>query len=292
MRPGRWQQTVGTYLYGRTLALLGLGHIGSAVAGVGRAFGMKTVAWSPHLTEERANQGGATLVSKEDLFRRADVLSIHLVLSEGTRGIVGERELSLMRSHRAARRHLTGTLVSEAALIDALRAGRIAGAGLDVFDPEPYSPDDPLCSMDNVGYPHLGYVTDRTYACPSSPDRRGRQRLPGRSADPGPRPVAGGRASTHATTRVRRPALRGPQAVPGLGDGGQGVGGQRAGRVEHEGLAVRGRVAGPAPGLGNLRCPVSAEGAPCMQVLAGELAGVRPSGAGTCASRTVRGCRR
>jgi phosphoglycerate dehydrogenase-like enzyme len=165
VRAGRWQQTVGTYLYGRTLALLGLGHIGSAVAGVGRAFGMKTVAWSPNLTEERADQGGATLVSKEDLFRTADVLSVHLVLSERTRGIVGERELSRMKPTAILVNTSRAPLVSEGGLIDVLRAGRIAGAGLDVFDPEPLAPDHPLCSMDNVVLtPHIGYVTGGTYA--------------------------------------------------------------------------------------------------------------------------------
>ncbi|HEX4220014.1 MAG TPA: D-2-hydroxyacid dehydrogenase family protein [Acidimicrobiales bacterium] len=165
VRAGRWQQTVGTYLYGKTVALLGLGHIGSAVAGVGRAFGMKTIAWSPNLTEERARQGGAALVSKADLFRTADVLSVHLVLSDRTMGIVGEHELSLMKPTASLINTSRGPLVSEAALVAALRAGRIAGAGLDVFDPEPLPPDHPLCSMDNVVLtPHLGYVTEGTYA--------------------------------------------------------------------------------------------------------------------------------
>jgi phosphoglycerate dehydrogenase-like enzyme len=165
VRAGKWQQTVGTYLYGKTLALLGLGHIGSAVAGVGRAFGMQTVAWSPNLTEERAQEGGAALVSKEDLFATADVLCIHLVLSDRTRGIVGEHELSLMKPSAFLVNTSRAPLVSEEALIAALRSGRIAGAGLDVFDPEPLSPDHPLRSMDNVVLtPHLGYVTQGTYA--------------------------------------------------------------------------------------------------------------------------------
>ena len=165
VRAGKWQQTVGTYLYGKTLALLGLGHIGSAVAGVGRAFGMQTVAWSPNLTEGRAQEGGATLVSKEDLFATADVLCVHLVLSDRTRGIVGEHELSLMKPTAFLVNTSRAPLVSEEALIAGLRAGRIAGAGLDVFDPEPLSPDHPLCSMDNVVLtPHLGYVTEGTYA--------------------------------------------------------------------------------------------------------------------------------
>ena len=164
VRNAHWQQTVGTYLYGKTLALLGLGHMGSAVAGVGRAFGMHTIAWSPNLTEERAQQGGAALVSKEDLFRTADVLSIHLVLSDRTRGMVGERELSLMKPSAYLINTSRGPLVSEAALVAALQAGRIAGAGLDVFDPEPLPPSHPLCSMDNVVLtPHIGYVTEGTY---------------------------------------------------------------------------------------------------------------------------------
>jgi phosphoglycerate dehydrogenase-like enzyme len=165
VRDGRWQQTIGTYLYGRTLALLGLGHIGSAVAGVGRAFGMKTLAWSPNLTEERAEQGGAALVPKEELFRTADVLCVHLVLSERTRGIVGEPELSLMKPSAFLINTSRGPLVSEEALIAALQAGRLAGAGLDVFEPEPLPVSHPLCSMDNVILtPHLGYVTEGTYA--------------------------------------------------------------------------------------------------------------------------------
>ena len=165
VRTGHWQQTVGTYLYGKTLALLGLGHMGSAVARVGQAFGMKTIAWSPNLTEKRAQEGGAVLVSKEDLFQMADVLSIHLVLSDRTRGIVGEHELSLMKPTAYLINTSRGPLVSEAALVAALQAGRIAGAGLDVFDPEPLPPSHPLCSMDTVVLtPHLGYVTDGTYA--------------------------------------------------------------------------------------------------------------------------------
>jgi phosphoglycerate dehydrogenase-like enzyme len=165
VRSGHWQQTVGTYLYGKTLALLGLGHMGSAVARVGQAFGMKTIAWSPNLTVERAQEGGAELVTKEELFQLADVLSIHLVLSDRTRGIVGEHELSLLKSTAYLINTSRGPLVSEEALVAALQAGRIAGAGLDVFDPEPLPPSHPLCSMDNVVLtPHLGYVTEGTYA--------------------------------------------------------------------------------------------------------------------------------
>jgi phosphoglycerate dehydrogenase-like enzyme len=165
VRHGHWQQTVGTYLYGKTLALLGLGHMGSAVARVGQAFGMHTIAWSPNLTEERAQQGGAALVSKGDLFRSADVLSVHLVLSNRTRGIVGEHELSLMKPTAFLINTSRGPLVSEAGLVAALQAGLIAGAALDVFDPEPLPPSHPLCSMDNVVLtPHLGYVTEGTYA--------------------------------------------------------------------------------------------------------------------------------
>jgi phosphoglycerate dehydrogenase-like enzyme len=126
---------------------------------------MNTIAWSPNLTDGRAQQGGAALVSKEDLFRTADVLSIHLVLSDRTRGIVGEHELSLMKPTAYLINTSRGPLVSEEALVAALQAGRIAGAGLDVFDPEPLPPSHPLCSMDNVVLtPHLGYVTEGTYA--------------------------------------------------------------------------------------------------------------------------------
>lgn len=165
VRAGGWQQTLGTDLYGKTLGLLGLGHIGGIVGKVGRAFGMTTVAWSPNLTEERAAAGGATLVSKEDLFRLADVLCVHLVLGERTLGIVGADELALMKPTAYLVNTSRAPLVSEPALVAALQEGRLAGAGLDVFDPEPIAPGHPFLAMDNVVLtPHLGYVSGYTYA--------------------------------------------------------------------------------------------------------------------------------
>lgn len=164
VRAGEWQRTVGTALHGKILGLLGLGHIGSAVASVGRAFGMQVVAWSPNLTATRAQDGGAKLVSKDDLFRRADVLSVHLVLSDRTRGIVGAGELSLMKPTAYLVNTSRGPLISEPALVAALEEGKIAGAGLDVFDPEPLGDGHPFRTMDNVVLtPHLGYVTRETY---------------------------------------------------------------------------------------------------------------------------------
>jgi len=165
LRSGAWQRTVGTGLGGKTLGLLGLGHIGAAVAAVGRAFAMDVVAWSPNLTADRAREGRAELVSKSDLFRRADVLSVHLVLSERTRGIVGADALALMKPSAYLINTSRAPLVSETALVAALAEGRIAGAGLDVFDPEPLPMDHPYRAMDNVVLtPHIGYVTEETYA--------------------------------------------------------------------------------------------------------------------------------
>jgi len=162
---GPWQSTVGQDLHGRTLGLLGLGKIGSRVARVSTAFGMEVLAWSPHLTAERATAEGAQLAdSKNDLLRRSDFVSIHLVLSERTRGLLGEAELRAMKPHA----HLVNTsragIVDQAALLRALREGWIAGAGLDVFETEPLPADDPLRSLPNVlATPHLGYVTEQNY---------------------------------------------------------------------------------------------------------------------------------
>lgn len=164
MREGRWQETIGTGLDGRTLGLLGLGRIGSRMAAIGAAFGMVPIAWSPNLTPERAQAGGAALVSREALFRASDVLSLHMVLSPATRGIVGAAELGLMRPEAILINTSRGPLVEEAALIEALRGGRLAAAGLDVYDHEPLPPDHPLRGLPNaVLTPHLGYVTQATY---------------------------------------------------------------------------------------------------------------------------------
>ncbi|MEX0169828.1 D-2-hydroxyacid dehydrogenase family protein [Streptomyces sp. LMG1-1-1.1] len=163
---GPWQSTVGSDLAGRTLGLVGLGKIGARVAAVGRAFGMDVVAWSRNLTEERAAEHGARLAKdKLDLFASSDFVSLHLVLSDRTRGLVGEPELRAMRPSAYLVNTSRAGLVDGEALVRALREGRIAGAGLDVYDTEPLPADDPLRTLPNVlALPHLGYVTEANYA--------------------------------------------------------------------------------------------------------------------------------
>ena len=163
-RRGSWQVTVGEGLHGKTLGVIGLGRLGSQVATVGGAFGMNVVAWSQNLTAERASEFGATLVSKEALLSESDVVTIHLVLSGRTRGLIGAAELSLMKPSAYLVNTSRGPIVDESALIDALRNGAIAGAGLDVFDIEPLPVDHPLRLLPNtVLTPHMGYVTSETY---------------------------------------------------------------------------------------------------------------------------------
>ena len=163
-RAGHWQTTIGPTLHGKTLACLGLGNLGSQVAKVGLAFGMEVIAWSQNLTPERAEQVGVRLVSKDELFSHADVLSIHLVLSERTRGLVGARELALLKSDAFLINTSRGPIVDEDALVAALRERRIAGAGLDVFDEEPLPAGHPYLQLGNTLItPHLGYVTLETY---------------------------------------------------------------------------------------------------------------------------------
>lgn len=164
LRRGQWQTSLGVGLQGKTLALLGLGRLGSQVARIGAAFGMRVLAWSPNLTRERALAGGAELVAREELFRRADVLSIHLVLSERTLGLVGAGELALLKKSAFLVNTSRGPLVDEGALIAALTRGDFAGAGLDVFEREPLPPSHPFLTLENtVLTPHLGYVTAETY---------------------------------------------------------------------------------------------------------------------------------
>jgi phosphoglycerate dehydrogenase-like enzyme len=164
LREGRWQTGIGLGLEGLTLGVLGLGHLGTRVAGVGRAFGMKVIAWSPNLTRDRAAAAGATLVEKPRLFAEADVVTVHMVLSERTRGLVGAAELAAMKPGAFLVNTSRGPLVEQAALIEALRSGQIAGAGLDVYDTEPLPADHPLLSCPNTLLtPHLGYVTDQNY---------------------------------------------------------------------------------------------------------------------------------
>ncbi len=164
VREGRWQTTVGLGLNGKTLGVLGLGTLGSRAARVGRAFEMQVLAWSANLTAERATEVGATLVSKDELLARSDIVTIHLVLGDRTRGLVGARELGLMKRTAYLVNTSRGPIVDEAALVRALRDGTIAGAGLDVFDTEPLPRDHPFRSLPNtVIAPHLGYVTEETY---------------------------------------------------------------------------------------------------------------------------------
>jgi len=163
-REGRWQTSLGLGLNGKTLGVLGLGTLGSRVARVGRALEMKVLAWSQNLTAERAAAEDAMLVAKDDLLARSDVVSIHLVLSERTRGLIGARELGLMKRGAYLVNTSRGPIVDEAALIRALQDGTIAGAGLDVFDEEPLPRDHPFRRLPNIVItPHLGYVTEETY---------------------------------------------------------------------------------------------------------------------------------
>lgn len=164
VRAGGWQTTVGRQLAGAVLGVLGLGRIGSRVARVGTAFGMQVIAWSTNLTREAAEQAGAMYVSEDELFSRADVLTIHLVLSERSRGLVGAQQLQRMKPTALLVNTSRGPIVDEPALISALQSGSIGGAALDVFDTEPLPVDHPLRTLPNVlATPHIGYVADRPY---------------------------------------------------------------------------------------------------------------------------------
>ena len=165
MRAGGWQRTVGTDLSGRTLGLVGLGHLGARVARYGRAFDMRVVAWSPNLTVERAAEHGVTSLPKEELFRQADVISIHMVLGRRTRGLITEADLRRMKPTSWLINTSRGPLVQESGLIRALREGWIAGAAIDVYDTEPLPRDHELRRLENtILTPHIGYVTHETYA--------------------------------------------------------------------------------------------------------------------------------
>ena len=164
MRQGGWQTRVGHRVAGKTIGCLGLGRLGSAVARVGIAFGMKAIAWSQNLTAEKAAEQGVERVEKDDLFRRADVLSVHLVLSPRSRGLVGAREIGLMKPSAILVNTSRGPIVDTDAAIAALKEGRLAYAGFDVYDKEPLPADHPLRTAPNVILtPHIGYVTDENY---------------------------------------------------------------------------------------------------------------------------------
>jgi phosphoglycerate dehydrogenase-like enzyme len=159
-----WQDTLGMDIEGKTLGILGLGKLGARVAGVGKAFGMKVIAWSQNLTPERCKEVGVEYATKEDLFRNADVVTIHLVLSDRSRGLVGASELGSMKKTSYIVNTSRGPIIDEKALLDALNKKQIAGAGLDVFDAEPLPLDHPYRKMDNVVVtPHLGYVSQQNY---------------------------------------------------------------------------------------------------------------------------------
>jgi phosphoglycerate dehydrogenase-like enzyme len=164
VRKGGWQISVGCEIHGKTMGIVGLGRIGKSTASIARAFGMNVIAWSQNLTREIAERAGATLVSKEELFRTSDIVSIHLVLSERTRGLVGERELGLMKPTAYLVNTSRGPIVDESALLKALKENKIAGAGLDVYDDEPLPENHPFRSLDNViTTPHIGFVTQEGY---------------------------------------------------------------------------------------------------------------------------------
>ena len=159
-----WQVTIGTDIDGKTLGCVGLGRLGSRVAKVAQALGMRTIAWSQNLTPEKAREAGVEYVTKDELFRQADVISVHLVLSDRSRGLIGARELGLMKPTAYIINTARGPIIDEHALVSALREHRIAGAGLDVFDVEPLPQDHALRRLDNVVLtPHLGYVSAENY---------------------------------------------------------------------------------------------------------------------------------
>jgi phosphoglycerate dehydrogenase-like enzyme len=164
MQARGWQVGLGRDLHGATLGILGLGHIGAQIAGFGRAFGMNLLAWSQNLSDARAAEVGVRRVAKDELFASADFITIHLRLSPRTRGLVGARELALMRKDAYLVNTSRGPIVDEAALIEALEQGRIAGAALDVYDQEPLPEGHPLRRTPNLLLtPHIGYVTRETY---------------------------------------------------------------------------------------------------------------------------------
>ena len=164
VRGGGWQHSIGDDLSGKTLGLIGLGNVGGKVAKIGLAFGMNVIAWSQNLTGEKAALVGATLVSKEELLRQSDIVSIHLVLSERTRGLVGAAELALLRPTARLINTSRGPIVVEAALIAALNARHIAGAAIDVYDVEPLPSSHPYRKLPHlIATPHIGYVSRGLY---------------------------------------------------------------------------------------------------------------------------------
>ena len=163
-REGQWQTSLSPTLSGRTLGIIGLGRLGRGVAKVGRAFNMRLIAWSPWLTDERAAENDAERVSREEFFSTSYVISIHIPLTEESRGLVTADDLALMQPNAFLVNTSRGPIVDEAALVDALREGRIGGAGLDVFDEEPLPSDHPFLTLPNTLLtPHIGFVTEEGY---------------------------------------------------------------------------------------------------------------------------------
>jgi phosphoglycerate dehydrogenase-like enzyme len=159
-----WQSTIGIDLDGKTLGVVGLGKLGTRVANIAKAFGMNVIAWSQNLTPEKCAEAGVTYASKEDLFCTADIVSIHLMLSDRSRGLIGAKELALMKPTAYLINTARAAIVDQAALLGILTERRIAGAGLDVFETEPLPLDNPLRTLDNVVItPHLGYVSMQAY---------------------------------------------------------------------------------------------------------------------------------
>jgi phosphoglycerate dehydrogenase-like enzyme len=164
MREGRWQSTVGFRLEGRTLGLIGLGTLGARVARYGQAFDMNVVAWSSNLDPQRARDLGVEPVSKDQLLRQSDVVSIHLKLGPRSRGLIGASEFQLMKPSAILVNTSRAAIVDQSALAQALRDKLIAGAALDVFDPEPLPSDHPVRHLPNtILTPHIGFVTEESY---------------------------------------------------------------------------------------------------------------------------------
>jgi phosphoglycerate dehydrogenase-like enzyme len=160
----RWQSVVGIDLAGKTLGIIGLGKLGTRVARIGNALGMKVIAWSQNLTAEKAKEGGATLVSKEDLLKQSDFITVHVQLSDRTRGLIGAAELALMKPTAFFINTSRGPVADEAAIAAALKAKKVAGAAIDTYDVEPLPLDHPFRKLDNIVItPHLGYVTANNY---------------------------------------------------------------------------------------------------------------------------------
>jgi len=164
MRSGNWQTTIGTDLKGKTIGIIGLGRIGSRIARYAQAFEMRILAWSPNLTQEKATEAGATLVTKNELFKESDFITIHLVLGERSKEIIKMHELKLMKPTAFLINTSRGPLIREADLIEILHEKKIRGAALDVYDTEPLNSDHPFRKLDNVlATPHIGFVTEETY---------------------------------------------------------------------------------------------------------------------------------